>query len=125
MKSENKKDNIVSDPNLKNRNKTGKVTSEVSVVNKKERDNVESNKKNKKIQKGSIVRVLTGNDRNKIGRVISVDYKKLKVTVEGVNIRTKHAKPTQTNPQGGIIKLEMPIHYSNVCNNSKKEKTNS
>ena len=66
------------------------------------------------ICKGDIVQILAGNDRKKTGRVIALDTKKMRVTVEGVNIRKKHARPTQENSKGGIISLEMPIHYSNV-----------
>lgn len=66
------------------------------------------------IKRGDTVQVLAGNDRKKTGRVIAIDKKNVRITVEGVNIRSKHARPTQANPQGGIITLEMPIHYSNV-----------
>lgn len=66
------------------------------------------------IKRGDTVQVLSGNDRKKTGRVIAVDKKNMRITIEGVNIRSKHSRPTQANPQGGIITLEMPIHYSNV-----------
>jgi large subunit ribosomal protein L24 len=66
------------------------------------------------ISKGDMVEILAGNDRKKTGRVIALDTKQMRVTVEGINIRTKHARPSQANPKGGIISLEMPIHYSNV-----------
>ncbi|GAB1430063.1 50S ribosomal protein L24 [Ignavibacteria bacterium] len=66
------------------------------------------------IKRGDTVQVLAGNDRKKTGRVIAVDKKNIRITVEGVNIRSKHTRPTQANPHGGIITLEMPIHYSNV-----------
>lgn len=66
------------------------------------------------ISKGDTVEVLAGNDRKKTGRVIALDTKKMRVTVEGVNIRKKHARPSQANTNGGIISMEMPIHYSNV-----------
>jgi large subunit ribosomal protein L24 len=67
-----------------------------------------------KIKKGDMVTVTTGNDKGKQGRIIALDREKLRVTVEGVNIRKKHSRPTQSNPNGGIISMEMPIHYSNV-----------
>lgn len=67
-----------------------------------------------KIKKGDMVTVITGNDKGKQGRIIAIDREKLRVTVEGINVRKKHSRPTQSNPNGGIISLEMPIHYSNV-----------
>lgn len=65
-----------------------------------------------KIKKGDTVRVIAGKDKGKEGKVLSV--KAGKVTVEGVNTITKHAKPSQSNPQGGIIHQEAPIDASNV-----------
>ena len=67
-----------------------------------------------KIKKGDSVQVITGNDAGKTGRVIKVFLKKERVVVEGVNIAKKHARPTQDNPQGGIIEKEASIHISNV-----------
>ena len=67
-----------------------------------------------KIRKNDTVKVIAGKDRNKEGKVISVDAKNGRVTVEGVNMITKHAKPSQANPNGGIIKKEAPIDISNV-----------
>ena len=67
-----------------------------------------------KIKKGDTVKVIAGKDRNAEGKVISVDVKKGRVLVEGVNMITKHAKPSMTNQQGGIIHQEAPIHISNV-----------
>lgn len=66
------------------------------------------------IKKGDNVQVIAGNDKNKVGRVIALDTNKMRVTVEGVNVRTKHARPSQRDQKGGIHTLEMPIHYSNV-----------
>lgn len=66
----------------------------------------------KKIRKGDRVLVIAGNDRGKIGQVLSfVDDR---VIVEGVNVRKKHMKPTQQNQKGQIIDIERPIHISNV-----------
>ena len=67
-----------------------------------------------KIKKGDTVQVTTGNDAGKTGRVIKVYLNKDRVVVEGVNIVKKHARPTQDNPQGGIIEKESSIHISNI-----------
>lgn len=67
-----------------------------------------------KIKKGDTVKVITGKDKDKEGKVLSVDTKKAKVLVEGVNIVTKHAKPSAANQNGGIIQKEAPIDISNV-----------
>jgi large subunit ribosomal protein L24 len=67
-----------------------------------------------KIKKGDTVKVIAGKDNGKEGKVMSVDQKNLKVLVEGVNVITKHAKPSQANPEGGIIQKEAPIDISNV-----------
>ena len=67
-----------------------------------------------KIKKGDTVKVIAGKDKDKEGKVISVDAKNGKVTVEGVNIITKHAKPSAANQNGGIIQKEAPIAISNV-----------
>jgi large subunit ribosomal protein L24 len=67
-----------------------------------------------KIKKGDTVRVIAGKDNNAEGKVLSVDAKNGKVVVEGVNMITKHAKPSQSNPNGGIVQKEAPIDISNV-----------
>ena len=67
-----------------------------------------------KIKKGDNVKVIAGKDNGKEGKVIAVDHKNSKVTVEGVNMITKHAKPSQANPNGGIIQKEASIDLSNV-----------
>ena len=67
-----------------------------------------------KIKKGDIVQVISGNDSGKSGRVIKVLDDKDRIVVEGVHIVKKHARPTQENPQGGIIEKESTIHVSNV-----------
>jgi len=66
------------------------------------------------VKKGDKVKVLTGKDRGKEGVVLQVFFKKERVLVEGVNMIKKHAKPSQENPQGGILNIEAPIHISNV-----------
>ena len=67
-----------------------------------------------KIKKGDTVKVIAGKDNDAEGKVISVDVKNGKILVEGVNMITKHAKPSQANPNGGIIQKEAPIDISNV-----------
>ena len=67
-----------------------------------------------KIIKGDTVQVITGNDNGKTGRVIKVFPKKRKIVVEGINIVKKHSRPSQDNPQGGIIEKEAAINLSNV-----------
>lgn len=66
------------------------------------------------IKKGDTVMVISGNSKGQQGRVLDVDYKKYKAIVEGVNMVSKHARPTQDNPKGGIVKKEAPIHISNL-----------
>lgn len=70
-----------------------------------------------KIRVGDNVVVIAGKDKGAIGIVQATFPKINKVVVEGVNIRTKHIKPSQTNPEGGIEKVEMPIDASNVMIN--------
>ena len=67
-----------------------------------------------KIKTGDTVRVITGKDKDKEGKVLSVNGKKNTVIVEGVNMVTKHQKPTAANQAGGIINREAPINISNV-----------
>ena len=67
-----------------------------------------------KIKKGDTVKVIAGKDKDKEGKVIAVDPKKNTVLVEGVNMITKHTKPSMANQQGGIIHQEGPIDISNV-----------
>ena len=58
--------------------------------------------------------VLAGEDKGKTGKVLKVEREKMRAIVEGVNIVTKSAKPSAKNPQGGFIKVEAPIHISNL-----------
>ena len=74
-----------------------------------------------KIKKGDTVKVITGKDKDKEGKVLSVDMKNHKVVVEGVNMVTKHTKPSAQNQQGGIINKEAPIDISNVMYSVKGE----
>ena len=67
-----------------------------------------------KIKKGDTVRVISGKDKDKEGKVLAIDAKAGRVTVEGVNMITKHEKPSMANQQGGIVNKEAPIDISNV-----------
>ena len=67
-----------------------------------------------KIKTGDTVKVITGKDNGKEGKVVSVDMKNQKVVVEGINMITKHAKPSQANPNGGIVQKEAAMDISNV-----------
>ena len=67
-----------------------------------------------KIKKGDTVKVIAGKDKDKEGKVISVNPKKGAVLVEGVNMITKHTKPSMANQQGGIVNKEAWIDASNV-----------
>ena len=67
-----------------------------------------------KIKKGDTVKVIAGKDKDKEGKVLTVDQKNNKVVVEGVNMITKHSKPSAGNPNGGIIQKEAAIDASNV-----------
>ena len=66
------------------------------------------------VKKGDKVLVITGKDKGKTADVVEVSPKTNKVLVDGVNVVTKHQKPTQANPDGGIIQVEAPIDASNV-----------
>ncbi|AKS37125.1 MULTISPECIES: 50S ribosomal protein L24 [Anoxybacillus] len=66
------------------------------------------------VKKGDKVQVISGKDKGKQGVILAAFPKKNRVLVEGVNIVKKHVKPSQANPQGGIISQEAPIHVSNV-----------
>jgi len=67
-----------------------------------------------KLKKGDLVQVIAGNDKGAVGRILEIYPEKMRVLVEGVNVRKKHTKPSPQNPKGGIVSKEMPIHYSNV-----------
>lgn len=66
------------------------------------------------IKKGDTVFVNAGNDRGKSGRVLSIIADKNRAVVEGINMVSKSTKPNAKHPQGGIIKMEAPIHISNL-----------
>ena len=66
------------------------------------------------IKKGDTVKVLSGNYRNKQGVVLKIFTKAYRATVEGINIVSKHKKPSADSPQGRIDKQEAPVHISNL-----------
>lgn len=68
-----------------------------------------------KIKTKDKVIVLAGKDKGKTGEVTSVSPKENRVTVSGVNMIARHTKPSQANPQGGIVRREAPLHASNVA----------
>ncbi len=68
-----------------------------------------------KIKKGDEVVVLSGKDKGRTGTVLKVMPKDSKVVVEGINIATRHRKPSQANPQGGIDRDPAPLHMSKVA----------
>ena len=74
-----------------------------------------------KIRKGDQVVVLTGKDKGRTGEVKKVIVDEMKVVVQGVNVQTKHRKPSNTSP-GGLDKVEKPIHVSNVAIIDPKDK---
>lgn len=75
-------------------------------------------KKNKQqklhVRKGDTVKVIAGNSNGKTGKVLEVIAGKQRAIVEGVNIITKHVKPSAANPEGGIEKTEASVHISNL-----------
>ena len=76
-----------------------------------------------KIKKGDKVKVLTGKNRDKEGKVLKSMPDQGRVVVEGVNLVKRHTRPSQENPQGGIVTKEAPIHISNValiCNSCNR-----
>ena len=67
------------------------------------------------IKKGDTVYVLSGEDKGQQGRVLSVQAAMQRAIVEGINIVSKSTKPSAKHPQGGIVKMEAPIHISNLA----------
>ena len=66
------------------------------------------------LKKDDQVQVIAGRDKGKTGKVLKVDLKSGRVTVEKINMVKRHTRPSQKNPQGGILEKETPIHYSNI-----------
>ena len=68
-----------------------------------------------KIKSGDVVRVIAGDHKGAEGKIVRVIRDKNKAIVEGINMVSKHTKPSAKNPQGGIVKKEAPIHISNLA----------
>lgn len=66
------------------------------------------------VKKGDTVKVIAGDDKNKVAKVLKVYPEKNRAIVEGVNVQKKHTKPNAKNTQGGIVEQEAPIHISNL-----------
>jgi large subunit ribosomal protein L24 len=66
------------------------------------------------VRKGDEVMITAGAGKGRIGEVMRVDPKTERVWIKGLNLRTRHLKPTRINPQGGVIRKEAPVHISNV-----------
>lgn len=66
------------------------------------------------IRKNDEVEVISGREKGKVGKVLHVDQKSGRITVEKVNMVKRHMKPSAKQPQGGIVEKELPLHYSNV-----------
>ena len=74
-----------------------------------------------KIKKGDMVKVIAGKEKDKEGKVIAVNTKNNTVLVEGINMVTKHAKPSMANQQGGIIHQEGPVDIQTLCIFTKEQ----
>lgn len=66
------------------------------------------------VVKGDIVKIISGDDKGQQGKILNILVKKRKAIVEGINMVTKHTKPNNANPKGGIVKKEAPVHISNL-----------
>jgi len=66
------------------------------------------------VRKGDMVEIISGDHKGQTGKVLRVIPSKQQVVVEGLNLAYKHVRPSQKNPQGGRIRIEQPIHISNV-----------
>lgn len=66
------------------------------------------------VKRGDTVVITSGDHKGESGEILRVDTKRDRVFVKGINLRTKHLRPTRTSPQGGVITREGPIHISNV-----------
>jgi len=75
---------------------------------------IQPKKRRATIRREDTVLVISGKDKGRTGRVITVDWKRERLLIEGVNMVTRHTKPNAANQKGGLIKIEAPVHYSNV-----------
>lgn len=75
-----------------------------------------------KLRVGDTVIIIAGSEKGKTGEILSINHKKERVIVEGVNKVTKHVKPSQSDPDGGIVSKEAAIHVSNVAYYDEKAK---
>ncbi len=66
------------------------------------------------VRKGDTVKIIAGNNKGKSGKILEVNRVKYRAIVEGVNLVTKHIKPSATNPEGGVQQTEASIHLSNL-----------
>jgi large subunit ribosomal protein L24 len=73
------------------------------------------------VKKGDRVVVLAGKDKGKSGEILSASPKEQRVVVQGVNMVKRHTRPSQANPQGGIVEKEASIHVSNVAHADPKD----
>lgn len=80
----------------------------------KQKKKLESHNHKLHVKKDDNIMVISGKDKGKKGRIIEAYPRENRVLVEGINMVKKHAKPSQQNPQGGILNQEAPIHASNV-----------
>jgi large subunit ribosomal protein L24 len=84
------------------------------VMGGRSRARPEEKRRKMHIRRGDRVRIIRGNHAGSEGTVLRVLLKESRVVVEGVNMRKRHMRPTQANPEGGIVTFEGPIHVSNV-----------
>jgi large subunit ribosomal protein L24 len=75
------------------------------------------------IKVGDTVKIISGESRGQEGKILSIDRKKMRAIVEAVNLVKKHAKPSASDPQGGIVEKEAGIHISNLMIVSKDQAT--
>jgi large subunit ribosomal protein L24 len=66
------------------------------------------------LRKNDQVQVIAGREKGKTGKILKVDAKNMRITIEKINMVKRHTKPSQTSPQGGIVEKELPLHYSNI-----------
>lgn len=92
---------------------------------KKNKNTASGDRQTMHVKKGDTVQVISGRDKGKVGEIVRTLTKQSKVIVKGVNVKTKHQKPSQEGESGQIVTFEAPIHSSNVMLYSEKEKVAS